>query len=121
MSEKIVKFDAPETVEENTPQEVDNLYRLEEMSESMIQSLSNLEKVTNEQIELCQILETVTTENDFTGFVEATRRQTEHLSHQVGTLSLRQCALNQVIIKCKENPEIKEVVLQLVDALGVFA
>lgn len=121
MSEKIVKFDTLEGAEENTPQEVDNLYRLEEMSESMIQSLANLVKVTNEQIELCQILETVTTENDFTGFVEATRRQTEHLSHQVGTLTDRQCALNQVIIKCKENPEIKDVVLQLVDALGVFA
>lgn len=121
MSEKIVKFDAPETVEKNTPQEVDNLYRLEEMSESMIQSLLNLEKVTNEQLELCQILETVTTENDFTSFIEATRRQNENLCNQIGTLSIRQAQLNECINRCKENEEIKSAVMLLIDALGIFA
>ena len=121
MSEKIVKFDTPEAVEENTPQEVDNLYRLEEMSESMIQSLSNLEKVTNEQLELCQILETVTTENDFSNFINATKQQNENLCNQIGTLSIRQSQLNECINRCKENEEIKAAVMLLIDALGVFA
>lgn len=123
MSEKIVKFEKPEDEVENieTFQEVDNLFRLEEMSESMIQSISNIEKISNEQIELCHILEEAETENDFTAFIEATKRQTENLSSQVGTLANRQALLNQVIVKCKKNEEIKQVVLQLVDALGIFA
>lgn len=121
MSEKIVKFDAPEAVEENTPQEVDNLYRLEEMSESMIQSLANLEKVTNEQLELCQILESTKTVSDFKSFIDATRLQNENLSNQIGTLSVRQSQLNECINRCKENEEIKAAVMLLIDALGVFA
>lgn len=121
MSEKIVKFDAAEVVEENTPQEVDNLYRLEEMSESMIQSLANLEKVKNEQLELCRILESTITVNDFTNFINATRQQNENLSNQIGTLSTRQSQLNECINRCKENEEIKSAVMLLIDALGVFA
>ena len=121
MSEKIVKFDAPEAVEENTPQKIDNLYRLEEMSESMIQSLANLEKVKNEQLELCQILESTETKNDFKSFIDATRLQNENLSNQIGTLSIRQSQLNECINRCKENEEIKAAVMLLIDALGVFA
>lgn len=121
MSEKIVKFNALEAAEENTPQEVDNLYRLEEMSESMIQSLANLEKVTNEQLELCQILESTKTVSDFKSFIDATRLQNENLSTQIGTLSVRQSQLNECINRCKENEEIKSAVMLLIDALGVFA
>lgn len=133
MSEKIVRFEkdneiatedmiqAEMELEDAQVSNKSKLFQLEEMSESMIQSIANVEKISNEQIELCSILENAETENDFTSFIEATRRQTENLSRQVATLAERQSLLNQVIVKCHENHEIEEAVMQLVDALGVFA
>lgn len=128
MSEKVINFEKTAVAEEVTTEmpiaieePIDNLFRLEEMSESMSQSIVNLEKITNEQIELCDVLENAETTNDFSEFIGATREQTHRLSAQSGTLSVRQAQLNEVIARCKDDEKIKETVLLLVDALGVFA
>lgn len=99
--------------------EVDKSYRLEEMYDEMAQSIHNVSVIIEQQTYLIDKL-TSLNDDKFTILIQQLQAQLEQYKSQLPLLEERCNKLNIVINACKQDTNIKEVILNFVDALGMF-
>ena len=107
----------------NQPQQKVNFSRfefLEETLDSMKASLDNLQKVQKEQVELIEIVTKAEKKDWCEDFIKEEKEQLGKLQQQKEELNKRKEHLQNVIVKCNENPDIKDVVEEFMIAFGIF-
>lgn len=102
--------------------EENNIYRLEEMSESMAKSLDNISKVVQQQKDLIEVIQKSKNPKakKFKAFIEETQKQINTYTEQQKILRSRVLCLNDVLARCKENEEFKTGIEMLIKAIGMF-
>ena len=105
---------------ESKEQPIDNILRLEEMSEAMKQSINNAIKVYGEQQCLIDIVKSSDQSERFKDLIKTLSEQCDDLNAQVNTLTIRANLLDEIVEKCRESESDKELVNKVLKSLGVF-
>lgn len=108
-----------EIKEEKEVEIKDDIYRLQEMSDEMLKSIDNVKIVKEEQEYLVGRLEELKDER-FEKLINGIKDQIENFERQIAIMTARQKLVSKVIEATNEE-NIKQVVNDLLEALGVFA
>lgn len=108
-----------EIKEEKEVEIKDDIYRLQEMSDEMLKSIDNVKIVKEEQEYLVGRLEELKDER-FEKLINGIKDQIENFERQITIMTIRQKLVSKVIEATNEE-NIKQVVNDLLEALGVFA
>lgn len=108
-----------EIKEEKEVEIKDDIYRLQEMSDEMLKSIDNVKIVKEEQEYLVGRLEELKDER-FEKLINGIKDQIENFERQITIMTTRQKLVSKVIEAANEE-NIKQVVNDLLEALGVFA
>lgn len=108
-----------EIKEEKEVEIKDDIYRLQEMSDEMLKSIDNVKIVKEEQEYLVGRLEELKDER-FEKLINGIKDQIENFERQITIMTARQKLVSKVIEATNEE-NIKQVVNDLLEALGVFA
>lgn len=98
---------------------LDTFDRLIEMQEEMEKSIDNAKTVKSQQEKLVEILEREAPE-EFEDFIKGTKATIESMDDQIFRLSGRADQLYGVIEAAKDDVEVRLVIEDLVEALGLF-
>jgi len=108
-----------EIKEEKEVEIKDDIYRLQEMSDEMLKSINNVKIVKEEQEYLVGRLEELKDER-FEKLINGIKDQIENFERQITIMTARQKLVSKVVESANEE-NIKQVVNDLLEALGVFA
>lgn len=99
---------------------IDKFTLLQEMCDEMGKSISNLMEVKDQQELLIKVVSESKEKDSFKDFIKESQSQLKQMNEHLNLLKVRHNKLTTFINEVFKKPEMKDTILLLLDALGVF-
>lgn len=98
---------------------VSDIYRLYEMSDAIEASMKNMKEVSEKQLLIIDVLKDVEKE-ELNELIKSLGDQVDYIQIQYNELEARKELLKEVIKKCEEDENIKDIIDKLLKGVGIF-